>query len=347
MQAATIRRVLRAELLNRSLHKQIRRMPEMKTMRLLCCFLIGLTSLSIQAWPSASAQSAKEQEKINIADFLRECREASLKKVEESRRQLENYTFKTRKTRREQSRNGPGAEHYEVFEVYPLPFRKRRGGGDFKTRVLIEKDGKPVSPERIEKERLKIGRNLEKFERESDRIAELPVAGPGATAWLNFSVILIMPFANKKVDFRGDEFFDNCEFDHPYRESVAGRRAIALRFHPRPDAVFSENAKYFSNFEGIIWVDEADKFIFRVAAWPRGAKFDSNNSDHLLENAAVAIDYARAKEGFWFCRTGRMNAVRYPKALLWLREDFLLECFDYKLYKVDSEKEKLSVPEKK
>jgi hypothetical protein len=84
-----------------------------------------------------------------------------------------------------------------------------------------------------------------------------------------------------------------------------------------------------------------------LAAWPRGAKFDSNDGDRLPESAAVAIDYARAEEGFWFCRTGRMNAVRYPKAQLWLREDFLLERFDYKLYKVDSEKEKLSVPEKK
>jgi hypothetical protein len=156
-----------------------------------------------------------------------------------------------------------------------------------------------------------------------------------------------MPFANKRVDFRGDEFFNKCEFDHPYRESVAGRNTIALRFQPRPDVVFSEPARYFSNFKGVIWVDEADKFIFRLAAWPQGAEFDSNDSDHLLENAAVAIDYARTEEGLWFCRMGRMNAVRYPKALLWLREDFLLEWFDYKLYKVDSEKEKLSVPEKK
>jgi hypothetical protein len=321
----------------------------MKTMRLLCCFFIALISLSTPGWPSAFAQSAKEQsaEKINIADFLSECREASLKKIEESRRQLENYTFKSRKTRREQSKNGAGAEHYEVFEVYPLPLRKRRSGKDFKTGVLIEKDGKPVSHERIEKERLRVGRNLERFERESDPVTEPLVAEPGAIDWLSFSVTLNMPFANKRVDFRGDEFFNKCEFNRPFRDRVAGRDTIAIRFHPRPAAVFSETAKYFSNFEGVIWVDEADKFIFRLAAWPRGAKFDSNDSDHLLENAAVAIDYARDEEGFWFCRTGRMNAVRYPKALLWLREDFLLERFDYKLYKVDSEKEKLSVPEKK
>lgn len=78
----------------------------------------------------------------------------------------------------------------------------------------------------------------------------------------------------------------------------------------------------------------------------RGAKFDLNSSDHLLENAAVAMDYTRVKEGLWYRRMGRMNGVKYPKALLWLKWDFLLEHFDYKLYKVDSEKEKLSVPEK-
>lgn len=324
----------------------------MKTMRLLCCFFIALPALSTPIWPSASAQNAKEQsvEKINVAEFLRECREASLKKIEESRRQLENYTFKSRKTWREQSKNGAGDEHSEVFEVYPTPFRSSRGGGRFKLSVLIEKDGKPVSPERIEKERLKVGRDLERFERESDPITE-PLSGkPDSMAWFNFSVyknVMAMPFANERIEFRGDEFFDKLEFDKPYKENVNGRDAIAIRFRPRPEAVFSATSKYLSNFEGIIWIDEADKFIFRLAAWPQGAKFNLNSSDHLLENAAVAMDYTRTKEGLWFRRMGRMNAVKYPKMLLWLKWDFLLEHSDYKLYKVDSEKEKLSAPEKK
>lgn len=320
----------------------------MDTTRQLSLFFIVQLSLSTPVWPSASAQDAKEQsvEKINVVEFLRECRESSLKKAEESRRQSENYTFKWRKTRRERSKSGAD-EHSEVFEIYPPPFRKWRGGGSFKFGVLIEKDGKPVSPERIEKGRLKVGRNLERFERESDSISEPPVAVSDSMAWFSFGVHLNVPFVSKKVDFRGDEFFDKVKFDHPYRESVAGRDAIALRFRPRPDAVFSETAKYLSNFEGVIWVDEADKFIFRLAAWPQGAKFDSNDSDNLLGNATVAIDYTRAKEGLWFRRMGRMNALKYPKALLWLTEDFSLEWFDYKLYKVDSEKEKLSAPEKK
>src|SRR5262245_19236289 len=341
------------KLFNRSPHKLIRGMPDMKIMRLLCGFFIALSPLSTRMWPSVSGQNARVQsvEIINVAEFLRECSEVSVKKVEESRRQLGNYTYKARKTWREQSRNGAD-EHSEVFEVYPPPFRKWRAGGRFKldSDVLIEKDGKPVSPERIEKERLKVGRDLEKFERASDPFTEPLFKKPDSMAWLSFFVyknVIAMPFANERIVFLGDEFFEKCEFDKPYRDSVGGRDTIALRFHPRPDAVYSERTKYLSNFEGIIWVDEADKFIFRLAAWPQGVKFDSNDSDHLLENAAVAIDYIRVKEGPWFRRMGRMNALKYPRALLWLKYDFSLECFDYKLYKVDSEKEKLSVPEKK
>jgi len=328
-------------------------MPEMKTMRLLCCFFIALAPLSTRMWPTVSGQEAKVQsvETLNVAGFLRECREESVKKVEESRRQSGNYAYKRRKAWREQSKNGAD-EHSEVFEVYPLPFRKLRAGERFKldSEVLIEKDGKPVSPERIEKERLKVGRNLERFERASDPMTESLFKKPDSMAWFSFDVnkkVIAMPFANERIEFQGDEFFDQCEFDKPYRDNVGGRDAIALRFHPRPGAVFAESTKYLSNFEGIIWVDEADKFIFRLAAWPQGVKFDSNDSDHLLENAAVAIDYTRTKEGLWFCRIGRMNAMKYPGALLWLTHDFFLEWFDYKLYKVDSEKEKLSVPEKK
>jgi hypothetical protein len=325
----------------------------MKTKRLLCCLSIVLLSLSALPWPSASGQDAKKDqsvENINVAEFLRECREASAKKIAESSRQLENYTFKARKTYRKQSRNGKDEGHSEVAEIYPLPFRKPQGRGRIRNSVLIEEDGKPVSPERIEKERLKVGRNLEKFERESDPITEPPPAKPGSMAWLSFSVVknvIAMPFANERIDFRGDEFFDQCEFDEPRRENVSGRETIALRFRPRPDAVFSETTKYLSKFEGVIWIDETDKFIFRLAAWPQDAKFDRDDSDYLLENAAVAIDYTRAKEGLWFRRLGRMNAVKYPKTLLGFDWDFRLEWFDYRLYKVDSEKEKLAAPDKK
>jgi hypothetical protein len=325
----------------------------MKTKRLLCCLPIVLLSLSSLPWPSALRQNAKQDQlvkNIDIAKFLRECREASAKKIVESNRQLENYTFKVRKAYSKQSKSGEFEGHSEVAEVYPPPFRTLRGGGRFKSSVVIEKDGKLISPERVEKERLKVGRNLEKFERESDPITDAPPAKPGSMSWFSFSVVknvMAMPFANERVDFRGDEFFDQCEFDEPHRENAGGRETIALRFRPRPDAVFSETTKYLSKFEGVIWVDEADKFIFRLAAWPQGAKFGRDDSDHLLENAAVAIDYTRAKEGLWFRRLGRMNAVKYPKALLWLDWDFLLEWFDFKLYKVDSEKEKLAAPDKK
>ncbi|MCI0524524.1 MAG: hypothetical protein L0Y75_04595 [Acidobacteria bacterium] len=325
----------------------------MKTKRLLCCLSIVLLSLSSLPWPSASGQNAKQDqfvENIDITKFLRECREASAKKIAESNRRLENYTFKVRKTYGKQSKSGKFEEHSDIAEVYPPPLRTPRGKGRFKSSVVIEKDGKPVSSASVEKERLKVGRNLEKFERESDPIMEPPPAKPGSMAWFSFSVVknvIAMPFASERIDFRGDELFDQCEFDKPRRENVGGRETIALRFRPRPDAVFSETTKYLSKFEGVIWIDKADKFIFRLAAWPQGAKFDRDDSDHLLENAAVAIDYARTKEGLWFRRLGRMNAVKYPKALLGFDWDFLLEWFDYKLYKVDSEKEKLTVPDKK
>lgn len=186
----------------------------MKTMRLLCCFFTALLSLSMPMSPSASAQNTKEQEKIIVAEFLRECREASVKKIEQSRRQSENYTFKSRKTLREQSKNGAGDERSEVYEVYPAPLRRSRGGRRIKLSVLIEKDGKPVSTERIEKGRLKVGQDLERFERESDPITESMFEKPDSMAWFDFSVIknaIVMPFANEKIDFRGDEFFDKCE----------------------------------------------------------------------------------------------------------------------------------------
>jgi hypothetical protein len=76
-------------------------------------------------------------------------------------------------------------------------------------------------------------------------------------------------------------------------------------------------------------------------------EFEQKTSDHLLENAVLAFDNAKTKEGVWMARYYRVNGLKYHGSLLWHTEDLLVEYFDFKYFKTDSEKEKIIAPDKK
>ena len=315
----------------------------MKTARMFSCFLIALLALSAQICPLASAQNTKEQsiEIINIAELLREAEMKSCQILQERASQLENYTFKTRRVIRQKERDGKIKEESEVHEFYPyawgISYRRRRN-----IRVLVEKNGKPVAPEKVEKERLKVGKNLERYDKEPREPREINCADWGVY------FRRLTPFGQgPDVGLAVSEVIEQCEFDDPRNEKIEGREAVSLRFRPRPGSIFSEKSKFLPQFEGRIWIDAADRMICRLAAYPRGTEFEQKTSDHLLENAALAFDHTKTKEGVWVARYFRVNGLKYHGSLLWHTKDFLVEYFDFKYFKTDSEKEKIIVPDKK
>ncbi len=158
----------------------------------------------------------------------------------------------------------------------------------------------------------------------------------------------LTPFGQRPgIGLAVSEVIEQCEFDDPRNEKIEGREAVSLRFRPRPGSIFSEESKFLPQFEGRIWIDAADRMICRLTAYPRGTEFEQKTSDHLLENAALAFDNTKTKEGVWVACYYRINGLKYHGSLLWHTEDLLVEYFDFKYFKTDSEKEKIIAPDKK
>src|SRR5262245_1487952 len=259
----------------------------MKTIRLLSCFFIALAPLSTGVWLSASGQDAKAQSDgmINFVDLLREAQTKSCQILQERAPQFENYTFKTRRVVRQKGRDGKVSEESEVHEIYPPAWGLRYKRGR-RVHVLIEKNGKPVAPEKIENERLKVGKNLERYDKEPREPRQIECSD-WSVGFRRINLFGQGPIVGLAVS----DVIEQCEFDDPRNEKIEGRESVSFRFRPRPDAIFREGSNFLTQFEGRIWIDVDDKMICRLAAYPRGTGFEEMTSDHLLESAALAFDY--------------------------------------------------------
>ena len=122
---------------------------------------------------------------------------------------------------------------------------------------------------------------------------------------------------------------------------------IAFDFAPRPGAAFNSQSWFMPLVEGRLWLDAADKVFVRLAAWPKGTRFAEAGADHLLENAALAYDTVRVKEGVWMFRLGRVNGLKYPGLFGDTSDTFSIEIFDYLRFAVEADKVDLKVVERR
>lgn len=297
-----------------------------KSLFIICCLFIALF---------ASTTVAQKNE-VDIPALLREAKEKSDENWRKMISVYANYGFKRRKIMRETKRNGEIKEESELYEVFfPSKCKVKKCSS---AAILLEENGKPVAPEKIEKERIKAAERLEKVESHPEAIA-LPLKRDYPLHWLRFTYWSRSPFEIKtlaKID--GQEILEKCDFFAPQKEIVNGREMIALSFRPRADATFSEETSYMPNMTGKIWIDAADKVFVRLAIWEKSAKFNEMTSDFLLNNAPLVYDMTRTKEGIWFIHLGRINGLKNPTLFARMKEDFSLENYDFRYFKTEIEK---------
>lgn len=304
-----------------------------------CCFAFFLAALS----PAFS----QKQVSIDIPTLLRETKQRSDENWRRAVTEYPHYTFKWRIARRRADKNGEVKEQSELYELfYPTKCRAKKCR---KVSVLLAENGKPVSPEKIEKQRIKAGEKLERIE--SD--AQAQVLSPNRNIplqWMQFGYFIRRPFSHEQklvVSIDGQEILQKCEFLAPTRELINGRETIALSFRPRADAVFSEETKYMPQAEGKIWIDAADKVFIRLAIWQKGTKFSETASDYLLEHAALVRDMTLTKEGVWFPRLGRINGLKHPNLFAEMIYDFSIENFDHHFFKTEIKDVEIKNPAEK
>jgi len=299
-------------------------------------FMMAIMNASVDAQQNQDIQKDIEQ-------LLRESQVTGREGLQKYLDEAGNYTYKWRKIVRRKDSNHKLREESEVYEVYPPALRHKVKMNRGRLAALIEKNGKPVPADRIEKDRLKIGKRLESYQTDDQRSKE-PRPEITCGSCLQFSVWQKTPMTSRSVAVSSDELIEKCDFEQVGREKVNGRQAIRLHFRPKPGAQFGDETGYLAGFEGEVWIDEKDRLMIRLTASPQGVKFERSDSAYLLENAAVVIDRARLGDGVWTIRLGRFDGIKYAGKLLWLDEEFSIEWFDHKRYQVDSEKEIINKP---
>ncbi|HVF47723.1 MAG TPA: hypothetical protein VNA17_09175 [Pyrinomonadaceae bacterium] len=306
-------------------------------------FGIGF-AIIIAAFSTVVAQAHDD---LDIAALLIEVKQKSDANWRKVIAEHQNYTYKWRKIWRKTDKRGRVEEESEVNELfYPTrcaPKKCRR------VEFLLEKNGKLLPPEKIEKQRARAARKLEQIESDP-KAAALPLDPNVPLHWMNFGYWVRKPFSSTPeliVAVDGQEILEKSEFFAPSREQINGREAIVLSFRPRTGAVFSEKTKYMAGTEGKLWIGAADRVLIRLAIWPIGTQFAENTSDYLLSHAAGARSMLRTSEGLWFPSLGRVNGLDHPKLFMEVKGDFSIDSFDYHYFKTEVRNVEVNDPAKK
>jgi hypothetical protein len=208
-------------------------------------------------------------------------------------RRVFEYSWTSREVSHGLNRKGePTKEITKVFENFP---RNKRGA-----KIALSKNGKLNSDKDVEKQRLRVAKELEKDEQERSQQKQ-------ETANLEFG-ISIKQTDTKQVFFKVFNFLRADEFYNPRRENYNGRETWVLDFKPlknlpeMPPAISSIKV-----LVGRVWIDAVDKIVVRLEAWEP----DASGANKIVE-PQVVMEYGLLPENIWLLKSVRINTLKNP-----------------------------------
>jgi hypothetical protein len=249
-----------------------------------------------------------------------------------------NYTYKRRQTLRRRNRSGKIKETSEVSEMI-IPDYGYRYKKPMYPFLLIEKDGVPVSPRHLAKERAKLGARLARAERESE-------AGP--TGFFReherWGLLYACAEGGSCFELAVSDVLKSSDFDSPVRERIGERESLVLHFRPKHGVVVGAPGQLMSRMEGRIWIDLADRVVSRFVAWPGGTSRVDAHGEELFSRVALAFEQVKTREGHWLISRLQVNALNYPELFPGATSEFCTIFFDHAYYKVELQHERLDNP---
>jgi hypothetical protein len=259
---------------------------------------------------------------------------------------LSEYTYVMNVQSRKKDKHGQVKEETTTYEVF-IPTLK---SGMFGAGILLVtgRNGIPVPPAELEKERLKTGEHLEK---EEDKIARANAPAPPSNSdgirgmlpvgmYTRSTINWVFGTRMGSASLNVGDFLGTCDLTLLRRERPDGRETLVFRFAPRPNAQFDVNERYATQLTGEIWIDATDRIATRLVGWPRGPATQSLTASSA-EPPAVYTEMMRLREGIWVPRLIRINGLDYPTLFdrinfdsIWTYSDFIhfsTEIKDYKL----------------
>jgi hypothetical protein len=245
-----------------------------------------------------------------------------------------DYTYVLNSSKREKDKKGQVKETSTTYEVF-IPELK---SGTRTRGVLVTtgRNGVPVPPAELEKERREAANRIEKEEARIARETPTPENNPNsAEPQLSNPAAGMLPlgmYARTGINrsafgvSRGGvrlavaTFLTNCELILLRREPMDGREMLVFKFTPRPGAQFNENERYVAQLSGEIWIDAKERIVTRVVGWPTVEKVSDDKSvvgttgtPSETPPPAVYIEMLRLPTGVWLPHVSRINGADYPK----------------------------------
>ena len=275
---------------------------------------------------------------------------------------LSEYTYVTTTRKREQAKKGKTKEESTVYEAF---FPTLKSG--MRTRgvlVVINRNGVPVPPQELEKDRQ---RAAERLEKEEEKIAHTtpaaveldskPRVGMLPLGMYMGSGISREAFGTRRggVTLAIPTFLKTCDLKLARREQVDGRETLVFNFTPRPDAQFSENEKYISQLGGEIWIDAKDRIVVRLVGWPVNMPPKTNQTTKVSppitssveRPPAVSVEMMRLpKQGIWLPRMTRINGADYPTLFDGITTDTTSTYSDYIRFSTEIKDVQVGTPDK-
>jgi len=264
---------------------------------------------------------------------------------------LIEYTYVMNVQSRTKEKRGKIKEETTTYEVFIPTLRSGMLGRGIM--LVTSRNGIPVPPAVMEKERQKTGERLEK---EEDKIARANAPAPPPNSDSGKGMLPLGMYTRNTINKAAfgmrigsasldvGEFLGTCDLTLLRRERAAGRETLVFRFAPRPDAQFDSNERYVTLLTGEIWIDATDRIATRLVGWPRGPATESVTASSA-EPPAVYAEMMRLREGTWLPRLIRINGLDYPKLFdhinfdsIWTYSDFIHFSTEIKEYKVNTPK---------
>jgi hypothetical protein len=207
--------------------------------------------------------------------------------------------------------------------------------------LVTSRNGVPVPPEELAKERRRAGQRLEEAEKKLARQSAPPAEpGPvGVTGMRPLGMYPRMRIQRRVFGFGGADaalvvqtFLEKCELTPMGREQANGRETLVFRFAPRPGMQFEKNETYIGLLEGTIWIDAHDRIVTKLVAWPSrkpGAEGALRSGE---KPPAVLVEMTRLATGVWLPGVIRLNGADYPRLFEGITSDTTLTYSEYKRF---------------
>lgn len=255
-------------------------------------------------------------------------------------RHLYDYTYLLKKTRRVlDDRGNPVNTEEEIFEAYPI-----RG-----EHVLIRLSTNGLPSRTLADDRKRAVKQLEEAERRK-ALSAMGDHAEGRTEDMGYVSAGVSGAYNGRpgyVSINISAMFRACEFFSPRVEKINGRETLVLNFRRRAGISLPTNQSYISKLIGTVWIDQTDKIVARLEAWPAAqAAFDLLQSTAPRDHAALIYQQQRQANGMWFPSMIRMNAGGREELFNGLNWDVVFEFSNYQHFDTSADNLIINPPNK-